>query len=145
MNICKLVYELYISLVGCCTRYHQQISEVEESYKKKITDLEQKLRDSLSEGELSGRRLQSDLEAKFEYEKSQVVLEWKKRWELLEVELRKEKERASKEERKTCESHGFLKNEISKKDLELEKLRQVRGHFETCGRLIELILQTTDY
>ncbi|CAB4004353.1 Hypothetical predicted protein [Paramuricea clavata] len=106
-------------------RYHLQISETEESYKKKIVELEQKLKDSFSEGELSGRRLQSDLEAKFEREKSLVIVEWRKRVELLEVELGKEKVRANQEERKACESVGFLRNEISKKDVELEKLRQV--------------------
>jgi hypothetical protein len=107
-------------------RYYLQISETEESYKKKIVELEQKLKDSFSEGELSGRRLQSDLEAKFEREKSLVIVEWRKRVELLEVELGKEKVRANQEERKACESVGFLRNEISKKDVELEKLRQVK-------------------
>jgi hypothetical protein len=106
-------------------RYNQQNAELEESYKKKILELEQRLKDAFSEGELSGRRLQSDLEAKFEHEKSFVVAEWRKRVELLDVELGKEKERANREERKACESVGFLRNEICKKDVEVEKLRQV--------------------
>ena len=84
------------------------------------------MKNSFSEVELSGRRLQSDLEAKFEQEKSLVVVEWRKRVELLEAELGKEKEKANGEERKASESVGFLKNEISKKDVELEKLGQVR-------------------
>ena len=88
-------------------------------------ELEQKLKDSFCEGELSGRRLQSDLEAKFEHDKSLLVVEWRKRVELLEIDLGKEKERSSREERKACESVGFLRNEVSKKDVELEKLRQV--------------------
>lgn len=108
------------------SRYHLQITELEESYKKKILELEQKLKDSFSDGELSGRRLQSELEAKFEHEKSLLVIEWRKRVELLEVELGKEKERIIKEERKASETHGLLRKEISQKDLELEKLRKVQ-------------------
>ncbi|XP_028410935.1 golgin subfamily A member 6-like protein 22 [Dendronephthya gigantea] len=103
-------------------RYNQQIMDLEETYKRNLLEQEQKLKDSFFEGELSGRRLQSDMEAKFEQEKSIIIAEWKKRVELLEVELGKEKDRANREERKVCESH---RNELSQKDVELEKQRQV--------------------
>lgn len=96
--------------------------DLEETYKRNLLEQEQKLKDSFFEGELSGRRLQSEMEAKFEQEKSIMIAEWKKRVELLEVELGKERDRASREERKVCESH---RNEISQKDIEVEKLRQV--------------------
>ena len=106
-------------------RFLQQRSELEESYRKKILDLEQKLKEAFSESELSGRKIQSDLEARFERERAVLVVEWKKRVELLELELGKEKERANKEERKACESQGFLRTEITKKEVEIERLRQV--------------------
>ena len=105
--------------------FQRQKFELEEEYKKRITASEQKLREASCESELSGRKMQSELEEKFEKERAALVLEWRRRVELLETELGKEKERANKEERRANEAHGFLRSEVSKKEIEIEKLRQV--------------------